>query len=79
MFAEGGSGVGQLFHSLAQAEHSPSGVDPLGGVQAITPVHNDFGAHHLGQRIRIEVDELLPLGEQQHRVGAVGGLRTEVA
>ena len=60
--------------ALAERVHPPARRLPLRHVEAIAAVHNDFRAHGRGQLLRVEVDELLPLGEHQHGVGALARL-----
>src|SRR6185369_17253434 len=61
-------------HAPTQAVHPPARVGPPVDVEAITAVHNDFGAHRAGKVVGIELDELAPFGQYQHGVGAITGL-----
>src|SRR4029077_6162850 len=61
-------------HAAAQAVHPPAGIGPPVGVEAITAVDNDFGAHRVGQVVGIEFHELAPFGEHQYGVGPFAGL-----
>ena len=46
---------------------------PLVHVEAVAAVDDDACSHPIGKQVGVEVDELFPLGEHQHRVGAVAG------
>src|SRR6202008_3978783 len=54
-----------------QGRGTPARAAPHVGVEAITAVDNNFGAHRAGQLVRIEFNERAPFGEHQHGVGAV--------